>query len=75
MLDNSVCEGWEPQHRIQFVHSKGDMVVPYGNYLSFRDAHPDGEGELYRIDSSISSSDHSTVGTQFFLYLTTTGSY
>ena len=75
MLDNSVCEGWEPQHRIQFIHSKGDMVVPYGNYLSFRDAHPDGEGELYRIDSSVNSTDHSAVGTQFFLALTTTGSY
>ena len=43
LKSNNVCTGWQPQHRIQFAHSKGDMVVPYGNYLAFRDAHPDGE--------------------------------
>ena len=75
MADNSLCGGWEPQHRIQFVHAKGDMVVPYGNYLSFRDAHPGDEDELFRIDDSSTSTSHSTVGTQFFLALTTTGSY
>jgi len=74
MADNSVCEGWEPQHRIQFVHSKGDMVVPYGNYLAFRDSHPEDEGILYRIDDSPTSTDHTAVGTQFFLTLVT-GSY
>ncbi len=26
------------------------MVVPYGNYLAFRDAHPNGEDNMYRID-------------------------
>ena len=47
---NNVCTGWQPQHRIQFAHSKGDTVVPYGNYLAFRDAHPDSENDIYRID-------------------------
>ena len=74
LTDNSVCYGWEPKHRIQFVHSKGDMVVPYANYLSFRDAHPDGEGTLYRIDDS-STYDHIDVGTIFYLSLTSTGEY
>ena len=75
LADNSVCTGWEPKHRIQFVHSRGDMVVPFANYLSFRDAHPDGEGDWYRIDDSLTPSDHIDVGTQFFLELSTTGSY
>ena len=74
LADNSVAAGWEPKHRIQFVHSKGDMVVPYGNYLSFRDAHPDSEGTLYKVDDSITS-DHIDTGTAFYLYLTTTGDY
>ena len=74
MADNGVCSGWEPKHRIQFVHSKGDMVVPYSNYLSFRDAHPDGEGTLYKIDDSVNN-DHIDMGTTFFLNLTTTGDY
>ena len=75
MAENSVAAGWEPQHRIQFVHSRGDMVVPFGNYLAFRDTHPDDENELYRIDDSITSSDHGTVGTKFFTSLCVTGSY
>ena len=68
---NNVCTGWEPQHRIQFFHSKGDMVVPYGNYLAFRDAHPDGEGDIYRIDNTFSSSDHLSAGTVFLMKLGT----
>ena len=75
LTDNSVAAGWEPKHRIQFVHSKGDMVVPFGNYLSFRDAHPDGEDDWYRIDDSVSPSDHIDVGNQFFVYLCTIGDY
>ena len=74
LADNSVSTGWEPKHRIQFVHSKGDMVVPYGNYLSFRDAHPDGEGTLYRIDDR-ETNDHVDMGTTFYLNLTTLGEY
>ena len=75
LADNSVTTGWEPKHRIQFVHSKGDMVVPYGNYLSFRDAHPGGEDDWYKIDDSVTPSDHIDVGTLFFLSLCTTGTY
>ena len=74
MMDNSLCTGWEPQHRIQFIHSRGDMVVPYGNYLAFRDAHPDDEGELFRIDNSINTTDHTAAGTQLFTNLVL-GSY
>ena len=75
LIDNSVCEGWEPWHRIQFVHSKGDMVVPFGNYLSFRDAHPDGEDELFRLDDSFTPQDHTSAGTQFFWSLAAYGTY
>ncbi len=52
LVANNVCTGWQPLHRIQFAHSKGDMIVPYGNYLAFQDAHPDGEDddELYDGD-------------------------
>jgi hypothetical protein len=74
LADNSVAAGWEPKHRIQFVHSKGDMVVPYGNYLSFREAHPDGEDTLYKIDDQ-DTCDHIDMGTTFYLSLTTTGTY
>jgi hypothetical protein len=66
---NNVCTGWQPQHRIQFAHSKGDMVVPYGNYLAFRDAHPDGEGDVYRIDNTFSEKDHLSAGTSFLMKL------
>ena len=69
LADNSVATGWEPQHRIQFYHSKADMVVPYGNYLAFRDAHPQGEGSLYRIDDTFSEGDHMDAGVTFMLIL------
>ena len=75
LADNSVVTGWEPQHRIQFYHSKSDMVVPYGNYLSFRAAHPDGEDTIYRINDTFSDSDHMDAATVFFLELCVTGSF
>lgn len=74
LAENSVTTGWEPQHRIQFFHSRGDMVVPFGNYLAFRDAHPDGEGSLYRLDDTFSSDDHAPAATFFFLSACTLGS-
>ena len=40
------------------------MVVPYGNYLAFRDAHPNGEDNMYRIDNTFSKGDHFDAGTQ-----------
>ena len=66
---NNVCTGWQTQHRIQFAHSKGDTVVPYGNYLAFRDAHPDGENDMYRIDDTFSDSDHLKTGSTFMTKL------
>lgn len=71
MADNGLCKDWTPQHRIQFFHSKNDMVVPYGNYLTFRDAHPEDEGELFRIDDSLTPADHIDAGTNFFLKFAT----
>lgn len=47
------------------------MIVPYGNYLAFRDAHPDGEGDIYRIDNTFSNSDHLSAGTAFLMKLGT----
>lgn len=73
MAENNVAAGWEPRHRIQFVHSRGDMVVPYANYLSFRDAHPFDEDIMYRMDDSLTPSDHVAVGTTFVLKITTGG--
>ncbi len=69
LADNSVATGWEPKHRIQFYHSRGDMVVPFGNYVAFRDAHPDGENQLYRINDTYSDSDHMSAAIIFFAYL------
>ena len=75
LADNSVIEGWEPQHRIQFFHSKGDVIVPYGNYLSFRDAHPQGEGNLFRLNDTFNTGDHMDAGTGFFMDMMTMKSY
>ena len=74
LSDNNLCTGWEPRHPIQFVHSRGDMVVPFANDLSFRDAHPGGEDLLYRVDDSIIT-DHVDAGVRFYIYLDGTGSY
>ena len=68
---NNVCTGWQPQHRIQFAHSKGDMIVPYGNYLAFCEAHPDGENDIYRVDNTFSESDHLKSGSTFLMKLGT----
>jgi hypothetical protein len=75
LADNSVVAGWEPQHRIQFFHSKADVIVPYGNYLAFRDAHPQGEGSMFRIDDTFSSGDHMDGGAVFLMMMLTTKSY
>lgn len=68
---NNVCTGWEPQHRIQFDHSKGDMIVSYSNYLAFRDAHPNGEDDIYRLNNTFSDSDHLKSGTAYMTMLGT----
>ncbi len=69
LVANNLCTGWQPLHRIQFAHSMGDMIVPYGNYLAFRDAHPDGEDDWYRIDNTFSDKDHLSAGTSFVMKL------
>ena len=69
LADNSVATGWEPKHRIQFYHSRADMVVPFGNYLAFRDAHPDGENKSYRMNDTFSEDDHMAAATLFFAEL------
>ncbi len=75
LVNNSICTGWEPMHRIQFMHSKGDMVVPYDNYLAFRDAHPSGENVIYRVDDTFSETDHQATGTTFLSNLYKRGTY
>jgi len=75
LVDNSLTTGWEPKHRILFFHSKGDMVVPYGNYLSFRDAHKEGEGNLYKLDDTFSTADHVTAGTTFCISMALSKTY
>lgn len=60
---------WEPQHRIQFFHSKPDIIVPYGNFLAYRDAHLHGEGNMYRIDDTFSANDHLDAGASFLMTL------
>ncbi|MBO7068694.1 MAG: hypothetical protein J6W52_08455 [Bacteroidaceae bacterium] len=75
LAENSVATGWEPQHRIQFFHSHADMVVPFGNYLAFRDAHPDTENTIYRIDDPFLESDHMTAAVIFFLNLCPNSTY
>ena len=75
LADNSVITGWEPKHRIQFFHSKTDVIVPYGNYLSFRDAHPQGEGTLFRINDTFSASDHMDAGAALLMEMLTLKSY
>lgn len=69
LADNSVATGWEPKHRIQFYHSRADMVVPFGNYLAFRNAHPDGENSIYRMNDTFSDDDHMAAATLFFAEL------
>ena len=70
LADNSVATGWEPQHRIQFYHSRGDMIVPYGNYIAFRDAHKSGENIMYRInDTFTTNADHLDAAINFFINL------
>jgi len=45
------------------------MVVPYGNYLAFRDAHSDKENTIYRINDTFSENDHMDAAVIFFLEL------
>jgi hypothetical protein len=75
LVYNSVSTGWEPQHRIQFFHSKYDVIVPYGNYLAFSDAHQQDEGSIYRINNTFYDGDHIESGTMFMLMLLTTKTY
>ena len=75
LAGNSVTTGWEPQHRIQFFHSKYDVIVPYGNVQSFRDAHPQGEGSMFLINDTFSNSDHMDAGVLFLLDMLSMKSY
>lgn len=75
LAKNNVAAGWMPKHRIQFYHSRGDMVVPYGNYLAFQEAHKDGLNTLYRINDTYASTDHMDAATIFFLTLSGSNSF
>ena len=68
LAQNSITTGWQPKHRIAFLHSKADMVVPYSNYLSFRNAHAADEGKLFKVwDDTFSTADHVDGGFAFFV--------
>ena len=69
LADNQVVTGWEPKHRIQFYHSRGDMVVPFGNYEVFQKAHAAGEKTIYRVNDTFADSDHIDAAGIFFLEL------
>lgn len=69
LAENSLATGWTPRHRIYFMHSKGDMIVPYGNLLAFRAAHADQEGTLFLVNDTYSSSDHVDAGSTFYMSL------
>ena len=76
LADNSVTTGWEPQHRIQFYHSRGDMVVPFGNYEAFHNAHPGEVDNIYRINDTFGyDGDHMDVAIVFFAELSLTGNF
>jgi hypothetical protein len=68
LADNAVSTGWEPHHRIQFFHSKCDIIVPYGNYLVFQGAHPLCR-DMYSLDDTFSEGDHFDAGTVFLVDL------
>ena len=70
LAQNSVVTGWQPKHRIVFLHSKSDMAVPYANYLSFKEAHAGDEGTLFKVfDDAFSTKDHVDGGFMFFTSL------
>jgi len=74
LADNALSSGWEPQHRIQFFHSKHDIIVPYGNYLTFQAAHPLCR-EMYGINDTFSEGDHFDAGTAFLVNLLAAKTY
>ena len=51
------------------------MVVPFGNYLAFHDALPNGENSIYRINDTYAETDHMTAAVIFFAGLCGTGSF
>ena len=63
LAENSLVEGWTPQHRIVFFHSKGDIVVPYGNYIEFERKHASPDIKIVNHTTE----DHVDAGTAFYL--------
>ena len=43
------------------------MVVPFGNYLAFRDAHAASENIMYRVNDTYTDVDHMTAAIIFFM--------
>lgn len=63
MLENSFLGGWTPIHRILFLHSKMDTLIPYGNIQSFIEKHP---GAPVRT-VIFSDNDHREAGRDFYM--------
>lgn len=70
LASNSTAEGWTPKRRIVFMHSKYDTIVPYDNYESFMNHHPDAD---YTRFEAISTKDHLDTAASFFAGLLTSG--
>ena len=62
LVENSLIHDWEPRHRIVFLHSRSDLVVPYGNCLAFQKQHPFAEIRIVEH----STADHTDAGVSFF---------
>ena len=43
------------------------MVVPFGNYFAFRDAHAASENIMYRVNDTYTDVDHMTAAIIFFM--------
>ena len=71
ILLSATLTAWTPAITRTRRHAgaeKADTVVPYSNYLSFRDAHAADEGKLFKEwDDAFSTADHVDGGFAFFV--------
>ena len=65
---NSLVNGWEPKHKIVFLHSKYDTTVPLSNYYEFLNNHPEAKTRFIPFGKE----EHQSTGIKFLLSLTGT---
>ena len=65
----SDTEDWTPPtgSQFSFFHGKGDIVVPFTNFQTVRDAWQDNKSQCRFITYDAGINGHSDIGTQFFL--------